>query len=110
MTELNPWYLVAVLGTILVITFALRALPFAILEPLRASGIVRAMALWMPAGILVILALTTFRGALLAEPHAVLHAFVAAAVTIVVHLWGGRRTLLSIGAGTLTYVLLVNLL
>ena len=36
-------------------------------------------------------------------------AIVAAAVTVVVHLLAGRRTLVSIAAGTLAYVLLVNL-
>ena len=32
----------------------------------------------------------------------------AVALTVGVHLLGGRRTLLSVGAGTLAYVLLVN--
>ena len=36
-------------------------------------------------------------------------ALIAAAVTVVVHLLAGRRTLVSIAAGTLAYVLLVNL-
>ena len=39
----------------------------------------------------------------------VAHALIAAAVTVVVHLLAGRRTLVSIAAGTLAYVLLVNL-
>ena len=39
----------------------------------------------------------------------VAHALFAAAVTVVVHLLAGRRTLVSIAAGTLAYVLLVNL-
>ena len=38
-----------------------------------------------------------------------LPAAVATAVTVLVHLIGGRRTLLSVGAGTATFVLLVNL-
>ena len=39
----------------------------------------------------------------------VAHALIAAAVTVVVHLLAGRRTLVSIASGTLAYVLLVNL-
>ena len=34
---------------------------------------------------------------------------IAAAVTIAAHLLGGRRTLLSVGLGTVTFVVLVNL-
>ena len=37
------------------------------------------------------------------------HGLIAAAVTVVVHLLAGRRTLVSIASGTLAYVLLVNL-
>ena len=38
------------------------------------------------------------------------HALVATAVTVAVHLGCGRRTLLSVGAGTATFVMLVNVL
>lgn len=109
MSDLSLLYVVAVLLITFAIDFALRAVPFAIVEPLRKSFAVRVMAAWMPAGILVILALATFRSTLVAHAGTAWQALVAAAVTIVVHLFGGRRTLLSVGAGTLTYVLLVNL-
>ncbi|WP_454084693.1 AzlD domain-containing protein [Georgenia sp. Marseille-Q6866] len=103
----EPGYVVAVLATVFVITLALRAVPFAILEPLRDSRLVTTMAAWMPAGILAVLAAATFRSS--ATGGHLLHAALAAAVTVAVHLTGGRRTLLSVGAGTLTYVVLVNL-
>lgn len=103
----DPWYVVGVLAVVFVITLSLRAVPFAILEPLRESRAVRAMARWMPAGILAILAAVTFQSSALSG--GALRAVVAAAVTVVVHLTCGRRTLLSVGAGTLTFVLLVNL-
>jgi len=103
----DPGYVVAVLATVFVITLALRAVPFAILEPLRDSRLVMTMAAWMPAGILAVLAAATFRSS--ATGGHLLHAALAAAVTVAVHLTGGRRTLLSVGAGTLTYVALVNL-
>lgn len=96
-------YVLAVLATVFAITFALRALPFAALKPLRQSHLVAAMAAWMPAGILLILAAATFDG-VVAEDSRVLPAVIAVAVTVGVHLGAGRRTLLSVGAGTMTYV------
>ena len=103
------WYIVGVLAIAFVITFALRALPFAILKPLRESKIVRALSVWMPVGILAILAASTFRSTIVANADYVIPAIVAAAVTIAVHLIFGRRTLLSVGLGTLTFVILVNI-
>ncbi|MGI6878473.1 branched-chain amino acid transporter permease [Microbacterium sp. gxy059] len=100
-------YIVAVLAIAFVITLTLRALPFAVLKPLRESELVAAMAAWMPVGILALLAAATFRDS--AAGH-LLEALTAAAVTVAVHLSCGRRTLLSIAAGTATFVLLVNLL
>lgn len=102
-------YLLAVLAVVFVITLALRAGPFAVLRPLRESSFVTTMALWMPAGILAILAAATFRGSALSGAGHLGYAMIAAAVTVIVHLCCGRRTLLSVGAGTLAFVALVNL-
>ena len=106
----DPLYLAGVLTVVFVITLALRAVPFAILKPLRESVFVGTMALWMPAGILAILALSTFLTSAAGGGHRLVCASIAVAVTASVHLLAGRRTLLSVGAGTLTYVLLLNLL
>ncbi|NUW31804.1 AzlD domain-containing protein [Nonomuraea sp. SMC257] len=103
-------YLAAVLAIAFGVTFALRAVPFAVLRTLRTSAIVQRLALWMPVGILGILAVTSLRGAVVAEPHTTLYALLAVAVTAGVHLLSGRRTILSVGIGTTVYVLLVNLL
>jgi branched-subunit amino acid transport protein AzlD len=102
-------YLLAVMAIGFVITFALRAVPFAILEPLRESRVVAAMALWMPVGILAILTVSTLGTSLDGDRARLLPAAIATAVTIAAHLLGGRRTLLSVGLGTLTFVVLVNL-
>lgn len=102
-------YLISVMAIGLAITFALRAVPFAVLKPLRESRLVADLALWMPVGILAILTITTLRSSLGADGSRLLPAGLAAAVTVVVHLVGGRRTLLSVGAGTAAFVLLVNL-
>lgn len=100
--------ILAVLATAFAITFALRAVPFAILKPLRRSRFVTTMAAWMPVGILGILAAATFRTTALAGNGRLLHASIAAAVTAAVRLLCGRRTLLSVGLGTGAFVALVN--
>lgn len=92
-------YILSVLAIIFTITLALRALPFAALRPLRNSALVQKLALWMPPGILVILAASTLRSEVSAGPEHLTPALLAVAVTIAAHLLGGRRTLLSVGLG-----------
>ena len=103
-------YIIAVLATVFIITFALRALPFAALKMLRESKIVKVLSWWTPIGILGILAASTLRSTMAADSaHAGL-ALVAVITTAVTHLLFGRRTLVSVAVGTVTYVLMVNLL
>lgn len=102
------WYIIAVLAIMFVITFTLRALPFAILSKLRDSKFVNVMALWMPAGILGLLAIVLFYSTASAADTVLWKLLLAVAVTIASHLALGRRTLISIGLGTVTYVVLVN--
>ncbi|WP_276147117.1 hypothetical protein [Streptomyces sporangiiformans] len=47
-------------------------------------------------------------GTVSADPHATPYALLAVAVTIGVHLAFGRRTILSVGAGTAVHVVLVS--
>jgi branched-subunit amino acid transport protein AzlD len=100
------WYIIAVLVIVFTITLSLRALPFAALRPLRYSALVRKVALWMPAGIFVILAASTLCGEVVADPGHLLPAMLAVAVTTAAHFVGGRRTLLSVDLGALSYVAL----
>ena len=65
------------------------------------------MSRWMPVRILAILAVSTLRSSIGADLAHVLPAAVATAVTVLVHLIGGRRSLLSVGAGTATFVVRV---
>ena len=102
-------YILAVLAIVFVITLALRAVPFAVLKPLRESRFVATMAIWMPAGILAILAASTFANTVTENPDYFVKAIIAVGVTAAVHLVLGRRTLLSVGLGTLTFVVFVNL-
>jgi branched-subunit amino acid transport protein AzlD len=101
-------YLWAASLTMFAVTFALRALPFAALRPLRDSALVTFLSRHMPAGIMVILALYTLRRVSFGEsPHALPEA-AAIAITVTLHLWR-RNAVASILGGTAVYVALVNL-
>ncbi|HEY4534968.1 MAG TPA: AzlD domain-containing protein [Enteractinococcus sp.] len=102
------WYILTVVAIMFAVTFSLRALPFAILAKLRDSAFVNIMALWMPAGILGLLAIVIFYSTATAPGAQLWKLLVAVAITIASHLLLGRRTLVSIGLGTVTYVVLVN--
>ena len=73
-------YLVAASLTMFAVTFALRALPFAALRPLRDSALVGYLSRHMPAGIMIILVVYTLRGVSLGEtPHGLPEALALAA-------------------------------
>lgn len=91
-----------------VITLLLRALPFAILKPLRKSRFVQALGRWMPAGLLLILAVVMLAGEVAARPGKLWIVGAATVVTVATHLFAGRRALLSIFTGTVVYVVLLN--
>ncbi|MFF4771256.1 branched-chain amino acid transporter permease [Microtetraspora fusca] len=57
----TPFYLAASVAVSAAITWGLRALPFAVLTPLRRSAVLRYLARQMPTGIMLILALYTLR-------------------------------------------------
>ncbi|MCF3132315.1 branched-chain amino acid transporter permease [Streptomyces olivochromogenes] len=101
-------YLITVLAIVFTVTFALRALPFALLGRLRGSALVQRLSVWMPVGILLILAVTALHGTMTKDPNGAWYALLAVAVTIGVHLALGRRTILSVGMGTAVYVVLLN--
>ena len=102
------WYIIAAVAIMFTVTFTLRALPFAILANLRGSKFVNIMALWMPAGILGLLAIVIFYSTATDPATDLWKLLVVVSVTIASHLLLGRRTLVSIGLGTVTYVILVN--
>ncbi|MCD2443157.1 AzlD domain-containing protein [Agromyces sp. SYSU K20354] len=104
----QPAYFATALAIVFVITVALRAVPFAVLRPLRESEFVGSLASWMPAGILAILTASTLRTSLEGGDR-VAEASLAVAVTVVTHLALGRRTLLSVGLGTMSFVVLANI-
>ena len=106
----DPLYLVAGVAVAGLVTLALRTLPFAVLKPLRKSRFVQSLGAWMPAGILLVLAVVVLRDQVVERPEHRWAALAALAVTIAVHLLAKRRALISIAAGTACYIALVNLL
>lgn len=102
-------HIVAMVLVSAAITWALRALPFAVLAPMRRSAVVRYLSLHMPLGVMVILAFYTARNVPTAGAIPGWSAVAALVVTVGLHLWR-RNALLSIVGGTLTNVLIVSLL
>lgn len=91
------------------VTWALRALPFAALAPLRHSVIVRYLSLHMPLGVMAILTIYAIRESADYTPRHTTWLFIAVAATVGVHLWK-RQAVLSILLGTGCYVILMSAL
>ncbi|GHG62717.1 branched-chain amino acid transporter permease [Streptomyces griseocarneus] len=101
-------YLLMAIAVSAAITWALRALPFTFLAPLRASATVKYLGARMPAGVMVILFVYCLRDLPLPGPHAAAP-LAALAVTVGLHLWR-RNALLSILGGTIVSVALASTL
>lgn len=102
-------YLLAAVAVSTAVTWALRALPFTVLAPLRASRTVRYLSTRMPAGVMVILLVYCLRNVPVADPARAVAPVAALAVTVGLHLWR-RNALLSILAGTAVSVVVATAL
>jgi branched-subunit amino acid transport protein AzlD len=91
------------------ITWGLRAVPFAVLAPMRRSALIGRLAEQLPLGVMIILALSTIRGVPLDHAGRAAGLVLAVVVTIALQLWR-RSAVLSIVAGTATYVLIITIL
>ena len=89
------------------ITWALRALPFAALAPMRHSAVVKYLSVHMPVGVMVMLAIYTLRPAVSGGGVQLVWLAVAVAITAGLHLWRGHA-LVSILVGTAVYVVLMS--
>ncbi len=105
MTLPSTGYLLAALAVILAVTFALRALPFAFIAPVRSSRLLRFLGAHMPVGIMVILTVYTLAGTPVTAA-ALGPAAAGLAASAALHVWRSNA-LLSIVAGTGLYVLLL---
>lgn len=102
-------YLVAAVVLAAGITFALRAVPFTVIEPLRSSRLAAVLAVRMPAGLMLILVVYLLRDVPHEEAASAFITVGAVLVVAVLHLWRANA-LLSIFAGTAAYVVAMNLL
>ena len=102
-------YIALLVSVSAAVTWALRALPFAALAPMRHSAVVRYLSVHMPVGVMVMLAIYTLHTAARETPRDVLWLAVGVMVTAGLHLWR-RQALLSILVGTATYVALMTTL
>lgn len=100
-------YLIVVVVVAALITYALRAIPFAVSAPLQKSGLMRYLADRMPVGVLVILTVYTIRDVDVLDLASVIPVAAGLLVTAGLHLWRDSM-LLSIAGGTATYVLLMS--
>lgn len=98
----------AILGSIFLVTLALRGLPFAALRFFRESDLVAWLGLAMPVGVMTLLVVYTVSGQADASGGFVAVA-IALAFTVALHLWR-RSATLSILLGTVLYLVLVNLI
>lgn len=101
-------YAVAAVLVTAAVTWTLRALPFAALAPLRASGTVRYLSTRMPAGVMIILLVYCLHDLPVTEARATAP-LTAIAVTVGLHLWR-HNALLSIAGGTAVHVLMTSTL
>ncbi|GAA2532669.1 branched-chain amino acid transporter permease [Mycolicibacterium diernhoferi] len=104
----DPGHIAALVAVSAAITWALRALPFAVLAPMRHSAVVRYLSLHMPLGVMAMLALYTVRDVPQAPGRQQLWLLIAVLVTAGLQLWW-RHALLSIFIGTGIYVALMSL-
>ena len=102
-------YLLTAVLVAAAITFALRAVPFLLIRPLRSSPLMTWLATRMPVGLMTILVLYLLRDVPAAAPASAITTLACVALVAALHHWRSSP-LLSIVAGTTAYVLAVNLL
>lgn len=106
----EPSYILAAVGLAAGITWALRALPFAVLAPLQESRLLPYIGDRLGVGVMIILVIYTLEDLDLdlVSPSVSVPAAIALAVTIGLHLWRGNM-ILSLLVGTVTHVVLASL-
>ena len=105
MTE--PGYVATGLAVAVAITFALRAVPFAVKSAVKESALLNDLGRWMPLGAVAVLAVYCLASTDASAPTYGLPEVAGVAVTVAVHLWR-RNAVLSILAGTAVCLVLTN--
>lgn len=107
MDNLNLWLSIAVMA---IVTAALRFLPFAVWSGKRGiPGKIVRFGKVLPYAIMGMLVIYCLKGINFTELGGFLPELIAGAVVVILHIWK-RNTLISIICGTLTYMLLVQVI
>ena len=106
MNDLHTWGMVAVIALVTALT---RFLPFAVFRGGRKTPkIIEKLGRVLPFAIMGMLVVYCLKGVTFTSLGGFLPALIACAVVAALHLWR-RNTLLSILAGTISYMILVQL-
>ncbi len=100
-------YMLAAVGVAALVTFVLRAGPFAIIEPLRSSRLMRDLARWTPGGLMIVLLVCLLRAPAQESASQGLLALGAVALVAGLHCWRANA-FLSIFTGTAPYIVAMN--
>ena len=100
-------YVLAVVMVAAAITWALRAVPFAVLAPLRHSELVRFLGDHSPAGVMIALVGYTVRNVAWLDPAIALPILVSGAITAGLQVWRSNLVL-SLAGGTAVHVALAT--
>ena len=102
---MNTMYLIAILAVAGLVTVLLRAVPFALLVPIRESRLIKWLGRRMAVGIMAILSVYTMMDVAWSDLQATVPTLVALVVTVGLHLWK-HNLMTSILSGTVVCIAL----
>lgn len=103
----DPQYVLAAVLVAAAITWALRAVPFALLAPLRHSELIRFLGNHSPVGVMIALVGYTIRDVAWLDPPIALPILISGAITAGLQLWRSNLVL-SLASGTAAHVALAS--
>ncbi len=102
---MNTMYLIAILAVAGLVTVLLRAVPFALLAPIRKSRLIKWLDRRMAVGIMAILSVYTMMDVAWSDLQATVPTLVVLVVTVRLHLWK-HNLMTSILSGTVVCIAL----
>jgi branched-subunit amino acid transport protein AzlD len=103
----DPHYVLAAVLLASAITWALRAVPFALLAPLRHNELIRFLGDHNPVGVMIALVGYTLRNVAWLDPAITLPILISGAITAGLQLWRSNLVL-SLAGGTVVHVALAT--
>jgi branched-subunit amino acid transport protein AzlD len=103
----DPQYILAAVVVAATVTWALRAMPFALLAPLRHSELIRFLGDHSPVGVMIALVGYTIRNVAWLDPAIALPVLISGAITAGFQLWRSNLVL-SLACGTAVHVALAT--